>query len=144
MRSFQFFGIRSCLSLWDELRRVKETPQEAHLCALWLLARGGDARGTVRADEQRGDAYGFLKALGGLAAGRQSEKLEPGTDKPQLARVYTAPTVTRYGETGQRIEGVELVQPATGGDKAVTLERVVTRAGAGAEDLGRRQKPWKG
>jgi hypothetical protein len=30
---------------------------------------------------------------------------------PPKARIYTVPTTTRYGETGARIKGVELVQP---------------------------------
>jgi hypothetical protein len=132
MRSFQFFGIRDCLSLWDELRRIKAPPLEPRLRELWRLARGGEACGTVRAEQQRGDAYGFLKALGGLAAA-QPEQLELGADAPQRARIYTEPTETRYGETGARIAGVELVQPAeraAPGEEApapVVLERVATR-----------------
>lgn len=128
MRSFQFFGVMNCFSLWDELRRVKVRPVELQLLALWRLARGGDAEGTLVADQQRGDAYGFLKAMGGLAAAVQAEQLELGVDAPARARIYTSPTETRYGEIGQRIEGVELVQPATGKDKeAKTLERIETR-----------------
>lgn len=53
MRSFQFFGIKNCLS-WDELR----------LRELWGLARGGDALGSITAEQQRGDALGFLEAMG--------------------------------------------------------------------------------
>ena len=129
MRSFQFFGIKNCLSLWDELRRVKQRPQEAHLLALWRLARGGDIEGTLVQGTQRGDAYGFLKAMGGLAAAPPPAQLELGADAPQRARIYTSPTTTRYGETGKRIEGVELVQPATNKDEeAVSLERIETRA----------------
>jgi hypothetical protein len=127
MRSFQFFGIKNSLSLWDELRRIKERPQEPHLRALWRLARGGDMEGTLVAQQQRGDAYGFLKALGGLAAAPPAQ-LVLGADAPQKARIYTEETETRYGETGSRIAGVELVQPAAGKVDAVTLERIETRA----------------
>lgn len=126
MRSFQMFGIRNCLTLWDELRRIKKAPAEPELKVLWRLARGGEAEGHVNADEQRGDAYGFLKALGGLAAASQPEQLELGAEASACkARIYTEPTTTRYGETGSRIKGVELVQPggrsAEGEPEAVVL-----------------------
>jgi len=125
MRSFQLFGIRNCLTLWDELRRIKKAPTEPELRTLWRLARGGEAEGHVNADEQRGDAYGFLQALGGLAAAAQPEQLELGADVPSCkARIYTEPTTTRYGETGSRIKGVELVQPGA----ETVLERVETRS----------------
>jgi len=134
MRSFQFFGVKNCLTLWDELRRAKHAPSEPQLKALWCLARGGDAEGHVLTGEQHGDAYGFLKAMGGLAA-VPGEQLELTADAPAKARIYTEPTTTRYGETGARIKGVELVQPGgkpTGKDDAaapalVVLERVETR-----------------
>ncbi|GAC1532954.1 MAG: hypothetical protein NVS2B4_13190 [Ramlibacter sp.] len=67
----------------------------------------------MQADQQRGDAYGFLKAMGGLAAA-PGEQLDLGADAPAKARIYTEPTTTRYGETGSRIKGVELVQPGEG------------------------------
>lgn len=126
MRSFQVFGVRNCLSLWDELRRMQTAPVHPKLHELWRLARGGTAEGYVQTGEQRGDAPGFLRAMGGLAAAR-AEQLELG-DEPQLqARLYTVPTVTRYGELGARIEGVCLVER---GERRIdcVLEAVVTRA----------------
>lgn len=113
VRSFQFFGIKNCLSLWDELRRMKQAPAEPHLRELWRLARGGEAEGSITAERQRGDAKGFLQALGGLAAAPTPEQLELGTEAASdalKARIYTEPTTTRYGEMGARIKGVELVQ----------------------------------
>jgi Bacteriophage replication gene A protein (GPA) len=135
MRSFQMFGIKNCLTLWDELRRIKRAPGEPELKKLWRLARGGEAEGNVSADEQRGDAYGFLKAMGGLAAA-PPEQLELGADASQRARIYTEPTTTRYGETSARIKGVELVQPGertlgddgSDGSALVVVERVETRS----------------
>lgn len=128
MRGAQFFGIRSCLGLWDELRKMKEPPAEPELLVLWRAARGGDAKGSIEASQQRGDAYAFLKLQGGLAAvGCRAEPEQAGkadADAPPgapLARVYRVPSLTQYGEQGQRVEGVELV-----GDGAV-LERVSTR-----------------
>lgn len=133
MRSFQLFGVRNCLSLWDELRRIKQAPAEHELKKLWALARGGEAKDSVSAEVQRGDAYGFLKALGGLAAATP-EQLELNDEGSSCkARIYTEPTTTRYGETSQRIKGVELVQPGAsdaGGEAGapVVLERVETRS----------------
>ncbi|VTU15659.1 Bacteriophage replication gene A protein (GPA) [Variovorax sp. PBL-H6] len=125
MRSCQFFGIRNSLSLWDELRRMKEPPEEMDLRALWRAARGGDAKGSVSADVQRGDACAFLKLQGGLAAAPKAEQRELDDEAPQpQARVYRTPTLTQYGETGTRIAGVELVEP---GKEEAVLERVATR-----------------
>jgi len=111
MRSFQFFGVKDCLTLWDELRRLKDEPCEPELKKLWRLARGGDTEGRLHTGEQRGDAYGFLKAMGGLAAAPVAleERLDDGSGL--RARVYSEPTTTRYGETGARIKGIELVRP---------------------------------
>lgn len=111
MRSFQFFGVKNCLTLWDELRRLKDEPWQPELKKLWRLARGGDTEGRLRTGEQHGDAYGFLKAMGGLAAAPVAleERLDDGSGL--RARVYSEPTTTRYGETGARIKGIELVRP---------------------------------
>lgn len=123
MRSFQFFGIKNCLSLWDELRRVKTRPQDPYLQQLWRLARGGDGEGTLTSDQQRGDAYGFLVAMGGLAATPKPAQAELEMQALPRARIYTVETETRYGETGQRIEGVVLVQTGV----VEPLETIQTR-----------------
>jgi hypothetical protein len=126
IRSFQFFGIRNCLSLWDELRHLKRRPTEPRLRELWQFARGGDAEGSISAEQQTGNAYLFLKALGGLAAVEQSAQLDlcapPIEDK--RAKLYRGSTTTRYGERGARIEGVELVDPTR---QNTVLERMPTR-----------------
>ena len=110
MRGAQFFGIRNCLGLWDQLRSVKEPPVEPELLALWRAARGGDAKGRIEAGQQRGDAYAFLKLQGGLAAVPQPAQTELADAEPApVARVYRVPSLTQYGEKGQRAEGVELV-----------------------------------
>lgn len=129
MRGCQFFGIRSCLTLWDELRRMGEPPMEAHLHALWCAARGGDAKGSVDAEQQRGDAYTFLLLRGGLAAAPRATQVEmdevSAPAQPQV-RVYRTPTQTQYGEKGARIEGVEAVELQAVGE-SVVLEQVCTR-----------------
>lgn len=123
MRGAQFFGIRNCLGLWDKLRAMKEPPAEPELLALWRAARGGDAKGRIEASQQRGDAYTFLQLQGGLAAAPQAKQAEllDAEPAPPVARVYRVPSLTQYGEQGQRAEGVELV----GGGQV--LERVSTR-----------------
>lgn len=121
MRGAQFFGIRSCLGLWDKLRAVKEPPIAPELCALWRAARGGDSKGRIESSQQRGDAYTFLKLQGGLAAALRPERAEPASVVP-VARVYRVPSLTQYGEEGVRVEGVELV------DGDAVLERVSTRS----------------
>jgi hypothetical protein len=126
IRSFQFFGIRNCLSLWDELRRVKQRPTEPRLRELWQFARGGDTEGSINADQQRGDAYGFIKALGGLAAARKPGQLElcDAAAEGKCAKVYRGQTTNRYGELGARIEGVKLVHTTLGN---AVLEQMPTR-----------------
>jgi hypothetical protein len=128
MRSFQFFGVKNCLTLWDELRRLKEAPCNPELRRLWLLARGGDIEGRLHTGEQHGDAYGFLKAMGGLAAAPVvQEDLLDDDSRGLRARVYSEPTTTRYGETGARIKGIELVQRAERerGEKDAPREQVL-------------------
>lgn len=126
MRSFQMFGVRNCLSLWDELRRVQKTPVHPKLHGLWRLARGGTAEGYVQTGEQQGDATGFLRAMGGLAAAR-AVQLELGEQQHLQVRTYGVPTLTRYGELGSRLEGVCLVERGEHGIDCV-LEVAVTRA----------------
>lgn len=127
MRSCQFFGIRKCLTLWDELRRMPEPPAHPYLYAQWVAARGGDATGSIAAGEQQGDTYTFLALHGGLAAAPKAVQQELGDVAPApLARVYRTETQTQYGEVGARIAGVELVQPMKEGE-AIVLERVATR-----------------
>jgi len=126
MRSFQMFGVRNCLSLWDELRRVQKAPVHPRLHELWRLARGGTAEGYVQTGEQQGDATGFLRAMGGLAAAR-AVQLELGEQQHLQVRTYSVPTLTRYGELGSRLEGVCLVERGEHGIDCV-LEVAVTRA----------------
>ncbi len=139
MRGAQFFGIKSCLTLWDELRRAKEPPTEPELHALWRAARGGDATGRVEASQQHGDAYEYLKLRGGLAA--VAQPTEPAAGDQGVTReagLYRSRPLTQYGELGSRIEGVVLVEvpkkvKRKRGKRAppppppVVLERVATR-----------------
>ena len=118
MRGAQFYGIRSCLTTWDELRRVQEPPVEPELLALWRAARGGDAKGRIEATQQRGDAHAFLLLQGGLAATpKPAEEETPGLVVVREASVYRSPVLTQYGECGSRIEGVALVEVSKNGKR---------------------------
>ena len=137
MRGCQFFGIQSCLGRWDELRRVQEPPVEPELRALWRAARGGDAAGRVKASQQRGDAYEFLRLLGGLAAAPRADDAGADEAAPQV-RLYRSETLTQYGEAGQRVEGVELVRP---GEVPKRLPTHLVRWSMKAKDKPQTPKP---
>lgn len=102
------FGVARCLSCWDELRRLTSKPVDSSLSKLWVLARGSDKEGQIAAGSgERGDAKGFLEALGGLTAAR-----DPRTGKKvsiRLGRLTKAAT-NGYGEPMKRTQGVQLIQ----------------------------------
>lgn len=103
------FGVARCLSAWDELRRLTTKPTDGRLSRLWVLARGSDKEGRIPAgSEQRGDAKGFLEALGGLTAARdpRDKSLLPPL---RLARL-TETAQNGYGEAVERAKGVQLVE----------------------------------
>ncbi|MCE4558074.1 hypothetical protein [Pelomonas cellulosilytica] len=97
---------------------MKTAPTEPDLRELWVHARSAEGEGSVGAEQQRGRAKEFLQALGGLAAvhGRHRRRCRSSWTRRccRRARIDTEPTTTRYGETGARIKGVELVQPLQG------------------------------
>lgn len=103
------FGVARCLTAWDELRRLTTKPTDGRLFRLWVLARGSDKEGHIPAgSEQRGNAKGFLEALGGLSAARdpRDKSLVPPL---RLARL-TEPGRNGYGETVERTKGLQLVE----------------------------------
>jgi hypothetical protein len=111
----QLFGVAKCLTAWDELRRLAEAPKHPLLNKLWALARGSKKEGRIGAgDAVRGDAKGFIEALGGLAACGKAPK---GLARVSIGRLTEA-ALNGYGETIDRTKGVTLVQR--------TRERVVT------------------
>ena len=96
-----------CLTAWDELRHLADAPQHPLLKKLWALARGGDKEGRIGAGEAiRGDAKGFIEALGGLAACGKAPK---GAATVSIGRV-TEEAHDGYGETIDRTKGVTLVE----------------------------------
>lgn len=103
------FGVARCLTAWDELRRLTTKPTDGRLFRLWVLARGSDKEGRIPAgSEQRGDAKGFLEALGGLTAARdpRDKSLLPPL---RLARL-TETGRNGYGEAVERTKGLQLVE----------------------------------
>jgi hypothetical protein len=103
----QLFGVAKCLTAWDELRRLADAPKHPLLKKLWALARGSDKEGRIGAGEAiRGDAKGFIEALGGLAACGKPPKTEA---RMSIGRL-TETALNGYGETIDRTKGVTLVE----------------------------------
>ena len=77
------------------------------LKSLWALARGTDKEGRIEAGSDiRGDAQGFIQALGGLAACGKTTKGAPAFSIGRL----TEEAQNGYGETIVRTKGVTLVE----------------------------------
>ena len=103
----QLFGVAKCLTAWDELRRLTTAPEHPLLKSLWALARGTDKEGRIEAGSDiRGDAQGFIQALGGLAACGKTTKGAPAFSIGRL----TEEAQNGYGETIVRTKGVTLVE----------------------------------
>lgn len=120
----QLFGVAKCLTAWDELRRLADTPSHPLLKKLWALARGSDKEGRIGAGEAiRGDAKGFIEALGGLAACGKAPK---GSASVSIGRLTEA-ALNGYGETIARTKGVTLVERTR--EKVVIGSRVKQSTG---------------
>ena len=103
----QLFGVAKCLTAWDELRKLGEAPSHPLLKSLWALARGSDKDGRMGAGEAvRGDAKGFIQALGGLAACGKAAK---SAARISIGRL-TETALNGYGEAIERTKGVTLVE----------------------------------
>lgn len=103
----QLFGIAKCLGVWDELRRLGTKPQNPKLAELWKMARGSDNEGRIEVGaKQRGDAKGFIKALGGLDACQ--DRANPLSKRFILGRLVEEGK-NRYGETIQKTKGIVLL-----------------------------------
>lgn len=102
----QIFGVAKCLTKWDELRRLATAPQHPVLKELWELARGGQEEGRILAGaNQRGNAKGFLLALGGLDACRDIKK---ETERYSLRRLVEVGK-NRYGDSIKKAKGISLI-----------------------------------
>ncbi|MEX3856309.1 replication endonuclease [Paraburkholderia sp. BR10923] len=103
----QLFGVAKCLTSWDELRRLSQAPEHPELRRLWALARGSDQEGRIAPGAgQRGDAKGFILALGGLAACGKPTEDSPRRSIGRLTEV----AVNAYGEPIERTKGVTLIE----------------------------------
>jgi hypothetical protein len=120
----QLFGIAKCLTAWDELRRLTVAPKHRLLKKLWALARGGEEEGRIEAGAgQRGDAVGFIKALGGLDA-RRNAKAKTGR-RFSIGRLVEG-ALNAYGETITRTIGITLLMKRK---VQVAKQRVVRATG---------------
>lgn len=110
-RSFQFFGIKRCLTLWRSLYRSSDVPTDPHAAALYrvvhaepgkhTLHRRDPATGDVIEFEQEGGTAPFLRLLGGLAAaGRRASTVG--------YRSMYATFPGRYGDASRRHTGYVL------------------------------------
>ncbi len=106
----QLFGVAKCLTAWDELRRLNQAPEHAHLRRLWTLARGSEKEGRLAGVGQRGDAKGFLQALGGLAACKGKRKTGKNQAIRQELGRLTEAGINSYGEDIDRTKGLALVE----------------------------------
>lgn len=127
----QLFGVAKCLTAWDEFRRLNTAPGDRQLQKLWVLARGSDKEGRIPAGAAlRGDAKGFLQALGGLAAcrlaGKAKTKTKAGTPKVELGRLTEVGT-NGYGEDIERTKGLVLLQRLR--VKVIVGEKVNSKTG---------------
>jgi len=110
-RSFQFFGIKRCLTLWRSLYRSSDVPTDPHAAALYRVVHAEPGKHTVhRRDpstgdviefEQEGGTAPFLRLLGGLAAaGRRASTVG--------YRSLYATFPGRYGDASRRHTGYVL------------------------------------
>jgi Bacteriophage replication gene A protein (GPA) len=108
MRSYGFFGIQNCLTLWDEVRRIKEVPKDPKIFELWKAARGC---ATVEITEDaKPDAHKFLLLNGGLAACTSIECSVPTPVQESFkVKLLKFEKLNRFGEPVKFIKGVEHV-----------------------------------
>ena len=88
VRGMQWFGLRSALTGWRELRRLEDYPGSGVGRALWNRARDKDAAG-------------FLTLLGGLAAA-------PVPAAAKIEGAYRG-AENRYGESVKKLRGVRII-----------------------------------
>lgn len=136
MRAFQLFGVRKCLSAWDELFRAKEEPKDPQARALWDAVHSKPGKHTREALNRatgkheefsyEGGTAAFIRLQGGLAAaGRSRSHL-------QVKRTYRqALGAGQYGDDLQRPQGIILISVARGSTgrllSSVELHRCTTR-----------------
>ena len=105
LNSCQLFGVEKCLTAWDELRKLRTKPESPELFELWKHARGSDKEGRI--ENQRGDCYNFLRAIGGLTASKAPKELAKA---PRLGfRRVTETGENIYKEETHRTIGIALI-----------------------------------
>lgn len=120
----QLFGVAKSLTAWDELRALGLPPGDPRLRKFWELARGGKKKGRIKPGSGvRGDAKGFIEALGGLAACGKAPK---GAKRLSIGRL-TETGQNGYGEEITRTKGVTLIERKR--EKVIVDGRVHKRTG---------------
>jgi len=113
----QLFGVAKCLTVWDQFRRMQTAPTHWFLRKLWELARGGSAEGRIEKNQgKRGNAYGFLEALGGLDAARNGKRAR----KRYAIKRLIEESSNKYGDKISKTVGITLVRKEY---KQVTIKR---------------------
>jgi len=103
----QLFGLAKCLTAWDMLRKMSSAPVHELLKKLWIMARGGDLEGRIdKLAGQPGNAYGFLKSLGGLDAARNGKR---SGKYMVLARLVESST-NKFGDAIKTTIGIRLLE----------------------------------
>jgi hypothetical protein len=103
----QLFGLAKCLTAWDMLRKMNIAPVHELLKKLWVMARGGTVEGRIdKLARQPGNAYGFLKALGGLDAARTGKR---SGKYIILARLVESGT-NKFGDAIKTTTGIRLLE----------------------------------
>lgn len=110
MNQGQLFGVAKCLTAWDQLRALQRPPEHWFLRKLWCFARGGLFEGRIeKGSKLQGDAYEFLKALGGLDASRNGKRKV----KCYGIRRFVKNDENRYGDKTTKTIGLTLVLKKT-------------------------------
>lgn len=103
----QLFGIAKCLTAWEMLRKMNEAPVHEHLKKLWIMARGGDREGRIeKCAGQPGNAYGFLKSLGGLDAARNGKR----SGKYLVLARLVETSANKFGDDIKITTGIRLLE----------------------------------
>jgi hypothetical protein len=136
IRAFQLFGVRKCLSAWEELYRAKEEPKDPQARALWDAVHSTPGKhtrevmnrvtGKREAFTYEGGTAAFIRLQGGLAAaGRSCSHI-------QVKRTYReALGAGQYGDDVRRPLGIILISVSRGTAgrllSSVELHRCTTR-----------------
>ena len=103
----QLFGLAKCLTAWDMLRKMSNAPVNELLKKLWIMARGGAEEGRIdKLAGKPGNAYGFLKSLGGLDAARNGKR----SGKYIVLARLVENGINKFGDATKTTTGIRLLE----------------------------------